>query len=279
MNGKHYMNERQNLFTGVNPLLMSRLQAKGEFGSFHHQYLGELTGYLNEILPENYQAREEDRLMLSYGGFLGQHYMKPDILISQSQSYTTIESASSETTPTLLLPIDDQLVEDAERVIIIYSADENRLPVLVIEMLSPSNKLGNKDRYIEKRKELIQAKLVLVEIDLLHAIPSPIYRVPIYPHDDGSTPYYIALTNPHTEKLGTAVYQFGINQPMPRIRLPLLAGDSVLCDFDVVYQTTFQRGRYHQDINYADAPMHMETYRQADQMAILSHLAKMRESS
>ena len=273
------MNERENLFTGVNPLLMSRLQTKGEFGSFHNQYLGELTGYLNEILPRSYKAREEDRLTLSYAGYLGQHYMKPDILISRKQSYTTPEPTGLETTPTLLLPVDEELAEQTERVVVIHATDENRLPVLVIEMLSPTNKLGDKDKYIEKRKELIQAKLILVEIDLLHATPSPIYRVPIYPHDDESTPYYIAMTNPNTEKLNTALYQFGINQPMPIIRLPLLYGDSVLCDFDAVYQTTFRRGRYEQDINYADAPMELGAYRQSDQMTILSHLAKIKDTA
>lgn len=267
------MNKRENLFTGVNPLLMSRLQARAEFGSFHNQYLGELTGHLNEVLPNNYKAREEDKLTLSYAGYLGHHYMKPDVLVSRSQSYTTLEPARLETTPTLLLPIDDEITENTERVVVIHAIDENRLPVLVIEMLSSTNKLTEKDKYIEKRKELIQAKLVLVEIDLLHTSPSPIHRVPIYPSDEKATPYYIAMTNPNAEKLETALYQFGINQPIPKIRLPLLYGDSVLCDFDVVYQTTFRRGRYEQDINYADAPMELGAYRQSDQIAILSHLA------
>jgi hypothetical protein len=265
--------KRDNLFTGVNPLLMSRLQTKSEFGSFHNQYLGELTGHLNEVLPENYKAREEDRLTLSYAGYLGQHYMKPDILISRSQSYTTLEPTALETTPTLLLPIDDEYPENTERIVVIHSTDESQLPVLVIEMLSPSNKLGSKDTYIEKRKELIQAKLILVEIDLLHATPSPIYRVPIYPHDEGATPYYIAMTNPNTGKLGTALYQFGINQPMPKIRLPLLHGDSVLCDFDTAYQSTFRRGRYGQDVDYTDAPIDLGAYSTSDQTKILSHLA------
>lgn len=267
------MNNRDNLFTGVNPLLMSRLQAKGEFVSFHNQYLGELTGHLNDVLPRNYKAREEDRLTLSYIGYQIQQYMRPNILVSQRKSYIAPVPTSSETAPTLVLPIDEEMIPDSERLVVVHSTDENRLPILVIEMFSPSNKLGSKELYIEKRKELIQAKITLVEIDLLHASPSPIHRVPIYPYDEQATPYYIALTNPNAERLETALYQFGINQAMPKIRLPLLDGDSVLCDFDAVYQTTFRRGRYEQDVDYANTPMELGAYRQADQVAILSHLA------
>lgn len=259
-------------------MLMSRLQAKGEFVSFHNQYLGELTGHLNEVLPRNYKAREEDRLTLSYIGYQIQQYMRPDILVSQRKSYIAPEPTTSEATPTLVLPIDEEMIPDSERIVVVHSTNESRLPVLVIEMLSPSNKLGSsRELYIEKRKELIQTKLTLVEIDLLHASPSPIHRVPIYPYDEKATPYYIAMTNPNAERLETALYQFGINQPIPKIRLPLLNGDSVLCDFDVVYQATFRRGRYEQDVDYANTPMQLGAYRQSDQVAIVSHLAKIRD--
>ncbi len=143
-------------------------------------------------------------------------------------------------------------------------------------MLSPTN---SKELYIEKRKEFIQSKLVLVEIDLLHASPSPIHRVPMYPNDEKATPYYIAMTNPNAEKLETALYQFGINQPMPKIRLPLLDGDSVMCDFDEVYQSTYFNGRYAMNINYANAPTELGAYRQSDQVTILSHLATIKDTT
>jgi len=268
--------KRDNLFTGVNPLLMSQLQANNDFKSFHNYYLIELTSYLNDVLPENYQASPEAKLTLHYRGYLSPQTRYPDILLSLGKTITKLKPTPTETIPDLLLPLDTDIIENDELVLIIRSTDGEQFPVMVIELLSPSNKLGSKELYIEKRKEFILSKMILVEIDLLHVSPSPIYRVPIYPHHDKSTPYYVALTNPNTEKLETALYQFGINQPMPKIRLPLLDGDSVLCDLDAVYQATFVKGRYGMNINYANTPLDMGAYSQNDQMKILSHLATIR---
>lgn len=271
------MNERQNLFTGVNPLLMSRLEAKGEFEGFHHYYLIELASYLNDVLPENYQANPEAKLTLLYRYFANPtQSRKPDVTIERNKTPYSLAPTLEETVSDFIIPLDEGALEDEDMVVLISQVDDQFVPLVVIEMLSPSNKMAHgKVDYLQKRKEFLQNNLVVLEIDLLHASPSPIEKMPIYPYHDEATPYYIALSNPSLENPHTAVYRFGINQPLPKIKIPLSDGESVLCDFDAI----FFKGRYGNKVNYADAPMHMETYRQADQMTILSHLAKMRENT
>lgn len=268
------MNERDNLFTGVNPLLMSRLQVRGEFEGFHSMYIGGLVGHLNERLPDNYYAHLAVKLDLYHRIIAGSRY---EDIFRHKKQYTHLTSDELETSPTLFVPISDFVLEKRDMVVAIWETS-HEMPFMIIEMLTPTKKLGGKDAYTEKRKEFIQSNIILVEIDILHASPSPIDYIPLYPHHEGATPYYIAMTNLQ-ETYKTAIYQFGISQPMPTIRLPLFDGDSVLCDFDAVYQKAFVNGRFYMDINYADAPMELGAYRQSDQMAILSHLAKIRDAN
>lgn len=281
MNGMCCMNERDNVFTGVNPLLMSRLQARGEFEGFHNYYLIELANYLNEVLPSNYQANPEAKLTLLYRHFANPTQpRKPDITIERNKTPYSITPTLEETVSDLTIPLDEVTLEDEEMVVLISQMDNEFIPLVVIEMLSPSNKIGRgKLDYLQKRKEFLQNNLVLLEIDLLHATPSPIEKMPIYPYHDDATPYYIALSNPNLENPHTAVYRFGINQILPKIKIPLSDGDSVLCDFDAIYQSTFFKGRYAGRVNYADTPMELGAYRQSDQMTILSHLAKIRDTA
>jgi len=269
------MNKRENLFTGVNPLLMSRLQARAEFEGFHHYYLIELANYLNTVLPNNYQANPEAKLTLLYRHFVSPiQPRKPDIAIEREKTPYSMTPTLEETVSDLTIPLEDNTLEDEDMVVLISQMDDEFMPLVVIEMLSPSNKIARgKTDYLQKRKEFLQNNLVLLEIDLLHATPSPIEKMPIYPYHDDATPYYIALSNPNLENPHTAVYQFGINQILPKIKIPLSDGDSVLCDFDAVYQSAFFNGRYGNKVNYANAPMELGAYRQSDQMAILSHLA------
>lgn len=275
------MNNRDNLFTGVNPLLMSRLQARGEFEGFHNYYLIELASYLNTVLPSNYQANPEAKLTLLYRNFANPTQpRKPDITIERDKTPYTITPTLEETVSDLIIPLDDVALEDEDMVVLISQISDEFVPLVVIEMLSPSNKVSRgKIDYLQKRKEFLQNNLVLLEIDLLHATPSPIEKMPIYPYHEDATPYYIALSNPNMENPHTSVYRFGINQLMPKIKIPLTDGDSVLCNFDEIYQSAFFKGRYGNKVNYENTPMELGAYRQSDQVAILSHLAKIRDNT
>ena len=75
----------------------------------------------------------------------------------------------------------------------------------------------------------------------------------------------------------TDVFRFGINQPIPTIALPLLASESVVCDFDAVYQYTFNEG-FAGEVDYNLEPLRMETYSAADQSRIYQHIQQLIES-
>lgn len=122
-------------------------------------------------------------------------------------------------------------------------------PVAVIEMLSPSNKISGEGRkeYIEKRYLITQSKIVLVEVDL--------------PHESRSVTDLIR----HDK---TAIYRFGVNQPIPKIPIALLHDDVVVCDFDKVYQETFEKGLFGAILQENNEPVRMSAYSSTDQQKI-----------
>lgn len=59
----------------------------------------------------------------------------------------------------------------------------------------------------------------------------------------------------------------------------VLAGpDVVQLDYDAVYQETFRRGRWGQEVDYAAMPLDFETYAPVDQAAIQARMAAIAEA-
>ncbi len=97
--------------------------------------------------------------------------------------------------------------------------------------------------------------------------------LPPYPDDLSATPYYIAVTDPRTHDQ-TAIYRFGIDQPMPTLHIPLLSDEFIPCDFNQVYQETFEDGRFGEEVEYQHDPPHMNTYSPPDQQKIREVMAR-----
>jgi len=127
-----------------------------------------------------------------------------------------------------------------------------RLPdlalVTVIEILSPTNKSGlGRGQYLQKRRELLDQPVHLVEIDLLLRGERLPMGGPLPPGD------YYAFVSRAEKRESSDVYAWSIRRALPAIPIPLSPPDPDLSlDLAVVVARVYDQGRYHRLIHYAD---------------------------
>ena len=125
-----------------------------------------------------------------------------------------------------------------------------RTPIAVIEVLSPTNQIGDGAvEYLQKRRMTIKQKVHLVEFDFLlggHRLPMD----QALPRGDS-----YALVARADQRPDCDVYAWTIHDPLPRIPIPLLAPDpDVILDLGPVFATSYENGRYARLIDYS-APL------------------------
>jgi len=118
----------------------------------------------------------------------------------------------------------------------------------VIEILSPTNKSGlGRGQYLQKRRELLDQPVHLVEVDLLLGGK----RLPM----GGRLPAgdYYAFVSRAEKRESSDVYAWSIRRPLPAIPIPLSPPDPDLSlDLAAVVNQAYDQGRYHRLIHYTD---------------------------
>lgn len=266
----------KNWYQGVNAHLMSYHQNYTGYKGFHNNFVTYLSGHLNEMMGGRYRAATEDTLKILQTLGAGDPFSKityPDISVREQSRQSPFATVGVGVVPDLYLPA-PKVAEGTEPLAVAIYEKDLMKPVAVIEMLSPSNKISGEGRkeYIEKRYLITQSKIVLVEVDLLHESRSVIDDLPHYPHEPNSTPYYLAVTDLSRHDK-TAIYRFGVNQPIPKIPIVLLHDDVVVCDFDKVYQETFEKGLFGAILQENNEPVRMSAYSSTDQQKIRAVMA------
>lgn len=123
--------------------------------------------------------------------------------------------------------------------------------VAAIELLSPVNKKGGKEReaYLEKRAAYLDSNTHLIEIDLLRRFP----RMPL----QGGLPkseYLLVVSNAY-ERPECDVWPIGLRESLPILPIPLIRPDKpVPLDVGQALRTAYQRARYDLRINYHSPP-------------------------
>jgi hypothetical protein len=128
--------------------------------------------------------------------------------------------------------------------------------ITVIEFLSISNKTLGKgaDQYREKQQESIDARISIVEIDLLRAGPWVLKadeeRVPA----EARKPYRGCVRRAWENGV-VDYYHFSIQKRLPKIRIPLRQGDSdAILDLQELIDRTYENGGYD-SIDYSIPPI------------------------
>jgi len=265
---------RKNRFPGINPQLNSLLQSPGTeeqptlWHTFHTSHIAHIVDFLNDQLPDNYAAYPEQSLQtreFDSSGTVTLRRPEPDVTVFQESPSSGVQVAAVSGSPTWQMDIIEVLepLKHPAAAIIREASTQSELGQIVtrIELLSPSNKRPGSP-YFTKRIEALQSGLPLVEIDYLHEQPPVVSKLPVYPHEPGSYPYYIAVSDPRPvwEEGVVSVYGFGVDDPAATFPLPLMDDEKLLFDLNAVYQHTFERGRWSHHVDYAQRPVRWETY-------------------
>ena len=284
-----------NPYQGVNAHLHSQFQTKGDalstWSAFHASHIIHLADRLNTALPRNYRAVAEQSLQVLSPG--GKGIRRPDITIyDRTPSSGGAEALATPFTPTWAMILEETLTEPDELeipAILIYQrieAGQHPLlgdPIVRIELLSPANKAGGSfyTTYMLRRREALLDGLPLVEIDYLHETGSPVLGLPPYPDDPRSYPYHIIVSDPRLPSTAKAVraYGFNVDTPIPAPPIPLAGDETVLLDYDAVYQFSFTTGRWGDQVDYEQPPMRLESYSEDDQQRIHDRMAALQKAS
>lgn len=254
-------------FPGMDPYL----EDPGLWPDFHDALAGEIRIVLNQTLPEPYYAQLGVREELGIVGEGTRRRVIPDISIERSASRTT--SPPAETVAVLDAPrtsvgpsVEVVIGLDREEVnfVEIRDARSEHEVVTLIEILSQSNKRPgpDRDKYVQKRNEVLASRTSLVEIDLLREGDRSWHGPEVYgrifefdPH-----PEYLALINrawKRADNLAFQLFPIYLKEPLPVIDVPLREGeDEATLDLQYVVQRTYDGGPYRRGaVNYSLPPV------------------------
>ncbi len=187
-------------------------------------------------------------------------YIVPDLRIEQSRGGppTAAGAVVAEAEP-LVIRYTKSEPQNQGFVTITDPTDGNRL-VTVIEFLSPTNKRPGAGlrQYRKKQAELREAKVSLVEVDLVRAgtwaLQVPRGSVPRKHRE----PYNVCVTRGWLEDV-CEVYAIAINQVVPKVRIPLRRKDAdAVLDLQELLSRAYENGAYDDRLDYvadADPPL------------------------
>jgi hypothetical protein len=236
-------------FPGMDPYL------EPHWPGLHTHLVSLATADLNRSLPEDLVARAEERLSVETADDIGRAVLA-DVAVYQPGLSDVGEGGLAISAPYKLIAD----VEPAtERFIRIIRADDGRL-ITVIEMISPANKLGGFEQYVQKRVELLSGGIHVVEIDLVRRGN---WRALLRPH---ACPSEAVSTYRTTVRLAPGrvayLYPMSLRQPLPEVAIPLRPDDKKLrLDLQSLFQRAYEIGGFSRGIDYgqpADPPLEAE---------------------
>ena len=238
---------------GIDPYLEG-----SEWSSFHSQLIVSISRQLAPKLRPRYVALVEKRFIFDSGQELSistrngsvQRDIYPNVGIADRElPVDTGRSAPVAVLDPTLQVSTGVAREVPQRWVEIRDTADRRL-VTVIELLSPVNKRGRGySDYVERREDILSSRAHLLEIDLLRRG----HRVPMresLPH----APYFLFLSREQRRPL-TDVWAIALDQPLPRIGVPLLPGDEdVVLDLQAALIDVYDSIGYDLLLDYSELP-------------------------
>lgn len=202
---------------------------------------------LNRVLPPDLVARSEERLAIDSAEWTDSHGLRPDVRVFQP-------GTAGEESGGIALEAPFKLVLDLEPIteqfIRIISPDNERV-VTVIELVSPWNKREpGLSEYQEKRTELLEAGVSVVEIDLVRRGN---WRALLRPHScpKEAVATYRVITRLGGARRGAYVYPLHLDRPLTPVPIPLRSGDPLVkLDLQEIINEVYAQSRYGTTLNY-----------------------------
>jgi len=237
-------------FPGMDPYLEGPL-----WTNVHTQLSVEIARQLAPRLRPRYVPLTEKRFVLATpeaedGVAISAVEIRPDVGVAHSRDGTTPRAGPGAAvaapppvrmTTVLPVPVPHVTVEIREV--------EGRRLVTAIEVLSPTNKRGGRREYLRKRRRLLFSTAHLMEIDLLRAGRRVPMREPL-----PEAPYFVFLSRAEDRPL-TDVWPIRLNEPLPKVPVPLLAGDAdVELDLQQALTVIYDTFSYDLTLDYTHPP-------------------------
>jgi len=239
-------------FPGMDPYL----ERPAIFPDFHDALIYNLRVALQPLLRPKYVAMSQDRLYVVDA----ERARFPDVSVIRSPrpSGPLKNVGVIEADVPAVFDIWQEEVRQPYLTIVEPAAD-NRV-VTAMEVLSPSNKQSGpgRDSYLEKREELWNSGVNLVEIDLLRA-GLPTVRLSDKKRSQlGVWTYLVAVTRCQPPRL--EVYPAPLRERLPRIAVPLGSEDQdVVLDMQTIFTRCWAEGPYPEILLYGNPPPGMLT--------------------
>jgi hypothetical protein len=240
------------IFPGMDPYL----EESQLWRSVHSRLIVYIADQLQPQLSPRYVATVEERVFVE-GPDRG---VMPDVWVARARRGGEQPDAGG----VAVLDVDEPVLVEAvarevnESYIGILDLYPQQQLVTLIEAVSPTNKTAGPGResYVQKQHETLASDVHLVEIDLLRsgehvlAVPEHLVRTR-WPYD-----YLVAVNRAERNRTRFEVYPRLLRQRLPRIRIPLAAGDSdVRLDLQAALQQVYDMGAYRDRIDYSQ-PCH-----------------------
>ena len=217
----------------------------------HHTLATYIREALSPQLVPKYVAKVEPRLVKDHSPEQDIGILYPDVAALEKRppaESPTFSKPAKETTPaTLSLP----LIAEAEfelPTVHIYDRQQQRL-ITAVEILSPINKREPQlSEYRQKRRELRQAQVHLLEIDLIRRGKTP-FQHPQLPESD----YRVILERANQTR--SEIWTLDLADPLPVLPVPLAESDAdVSFDLGQILKDLYARSYYRQALNYQQDP-------------------------
>lgn len=238
---------RKNPFPGMNPWL------EGRWSDVHVAMIGFIRETLGLRLPDGLVAHGEEHISVTYSDGQSKRY-RTDVALRVRDDPSDEPPGDWQAGLPPLWKSDGEDsggVEVAEPKIVFQEGepwrwveirDENGELITVIEVLSPANKVHNRNDYRAKRADYFAGGVSVVEIDLLrggrHTVAA---KAAVFSPESA---YTVCVTR-GSRSNRHEIYECTLRERLPVIRLPLRRGEPDLAlDLQALIDRAYETGRY-----------------------------------
>jgi hypothetical protein len=232
-------------FPGVDPYL----ESSGLWPDFHSRFINAWSESLSERLPDNYEARIDERMRVVQRSLDEARDILPDISVERRPGPPSQSRGTIATLEPVIVARTVREEQRETRIHILRRSD--RELVAVLELLSPTNKdrNGHVDYELKRSDIFNETDAHLVELDLLLAGQRPEMGEALPPG------HFYAIVSRANRSNNSQVYAWTLRDPLPAIPIPLRAPDpDITIELAPVFATAYERGRYARSINYSVPP-------------------------
>lgn len=228
-------------FPGMNPYL----EHPHVWHDFHNAFAIHLREEVAKAVPSDYVVRVDENVYIhELPEEQRKLFARPDVAIAhgskrQDPTHSALELLEAPSAIRHYLTVD----ELHENYLTIRDS-KTREVITVIEILSPSNKIKDRDQYVEKRNEILKGPSHLVEIDLLR-IGERMPDMNLPPCD------YAIMVSHRDSRPDAGFWPISIRSPIPLLPIPLRGEEFVRVDLKPAIDRVYDTARYENDI-YTD---------------------------